>query len=243
MTARSIEAVLARAAVDDATLTREERAALSVQGYIVLRGVLDEESCAGLRDTFERKYLPGDQWPIPRGHGTRHALLDHEDDVRLACLSPRILAAVFQILGRRFFLSTVQGRDPKPGHGKQSLHRDWVAPEGPAPNVVALAFLDRFGPDNGATRVIPKSHRIPGGPDAFSGFDRHPEEVLISGAAGDVLVFDGYLAHSGTRNVSGAPRRNLQIDYRAHELHAGHVETRDLSAASPDIRYLLGQDV
>ena len=243
MTIASIEDALAVAGVTDATLTAAERADLDVLGYVMLRGVLDGPRCAGLLETFERKYLPGDQWPAPRESGTRHALLDHEADVRRACLAPRVLAAVHHVLRRRFYLATVQGRDPGPGGGYQHLHRDWVAPAGPAPQVMAIVFLEPFGAANGATRIVPGHHRLAGGADAYQRFgERHPEQVVVAGGAGDVLVLDGYLPHSGTRNQSGAPRRSLQMVFCAIELHARHTETRDLAGEPPAIRYLLGQD-
>jgi ectoine hydroxylase-related dioxygenase (phytanoyl-CoA dioxygenase family) len=65
---------------------------------------------------------------------------------------------------------------------------------------------------------------------------------VVEGGAGDVLVFDGYLPHSGMRNVSGAPRRTLQMAFRAIELRARYAEKRDLAAEPPAIRYLLGHD-
>lgn len=243
MTIASIEDALARAGVTDAALTAAERDTMDTQGFAVLRGVLDGPRCAGLLETFERKYLPADQWPAPRESGTRHALLDHEPDVRGACLAPRLLAAVHHILRRRFYLATVQGRDPSPGGGYQHLHRDWVAPAGPAPQVMAIAFLEPFGAANGTTRVVPGHHLLAGGANAYQHFgEHHPEQVAVEGGAGDVLVLDGYLPHSGTRNQSGAPRRSLQMVFRTIEWHARHVETRDLAAELPQIRYLLGQD-
>ncbi len=243
MTPASIEDALASAGVTEASLTAAERANLDAQGFAVLRGVFDAGRCAALLETFERKYLPGDKWPAPREYGTRHALLDHERDVRRACLEPRLLAAVHHMLRRRFYLATVQGREPGPGEGYQPLHRDWVAPAGPSPQVMAVAFLEPFGAHNGATRLLAGHHRFAGGADAYRHFgEHHPEQVVVDGGAGDILVFDGYLPHSGTRNQSGAPRRSLQMVFCAIELHARHAETRDLAGEPPAIRYLLGQD-
>ena len=243
MNIRSIEEALARTGVTDATLTQGERAALDHDGYVLLRGVLDAEVCAGLRDTFERTYLPSDRWPAPRGWGTRHAMLDNEPDVWRAALQPRLLACAFHLLRRRFFLFEVQGRDPRPGLGAQALHRDWIEPQGPAPMVIALAYLDPFGAANGATRVLPGSHLLAGGPDVFAHLDVHPDEVVVEGEAGDVLVCDGYLVHSATLNASGAHRRNLQISFCAVGAKDSPVPPRDIAGASPETRYLLGAEL
>jgi hypothetical protein len=232
----AFEALLARRGV--AALSEEERAALNVDGYIVLRGVHDEAECEGLRTLFERTYLPSDQWPAPRSAGVRHAMLDNEPQSWEAALKPRILACAQHFLRRPFYLFDVQGRDPRPGKGAQALHRDWVAPAEASPMVIALAFFDPFGPANGATRVVPGSHRMEGGPDIFAHMEHHPQEVTIEGAPGDVLVCDGHLVHSATANVSGAHRRNLQISFYARDV--GQAPTRDCGGASDDLRTLLG---
>jgi ectoine hydroxylase-related dioxygenase (phytanoyl-CoA dioxygenase family) len=242
VTVGSIAEALERAGVTAATLTSRERAALDIEGYVVLRGVLDAECCAGLRDTFERTYLPGNQWPAPREHGTRHAMLDLEPDAQRACFEPRVLAAVFHLLRRRFFLYTVEGRDPLVGYGHQSLHRDWTSLAPPAPIVTMLGFIDDFGAANGATRVIPGTHLLDGGPDIYGSLPHHPDEIVVEGRAGDILIFDGYLAHSATRNTGGAPRRTLQANFRGHEEIGVEFKVRDLSAADPVTRYLFGLD-
>jgi ectoine hydroxylase-related dioxygenase (phytanoyl-CoA dioxygenase family) len=240
VTARAIEEALA---ADERTLTPQQRAALDDDGYVVLRGVMDAAQCAALLETFERKFLPRDQWPAPREHGTRHAMLDGEADVRHACLLPPILAAVFHVLRQRFFLAGVQGRDPSRDGGYQHLHRDWVAPAGPAPIAIVLSFLEPFGAANGATRVVPGSHRLAGGADTYAKYGEHcPGQVVVDGGAGDVLILDGYLAHSGTRNVSGVPRRCLQMTFQAFDMHASHSETRGPGVEAPLTRYLLGEN-
>ena len=243
MTIVSFEAVLAQMGVGPASLPTADGDALDRDGFAILRNVFEAAQCAVLRDTFERRYMPGEAWPFPRGRGARHSLLWQEEVVWRACLHPRILAAVHHILRRRFYLASVEGRDPRAGEGYQTLHRDWIAPQGPAPMVVALAFLDPFGPDNGATRLLPGTHLTGGGPDIFAaaGAD-HPDQIVLQGVAGDVLVFDGYLAHAGTRNVSGAPRRNLQISFLGIEEPGNQTTIRNVAAAPPGLRYMLGRD-
>ncbi len=236
MSGAAFEALLARRGV--AALGEAERIALDVDGYIVLRGVHDAAECEGLRTLFERTYLPSDQWPAPRSASVRHAMLDNEPEAWEAALKPRILACAHHLLRRPFFLFDVQGRDPRAGKGAQALHRDWVAPAGPAPMVIVLAFCDPFGAANGATRIVPGSHRMEGDADVFAHMEHHPDEVTIEGAAGDVLVCDGYLVHSATENRSGASRRNLQISFYANE--AGQAPKRDCSGAPDDLRTLLG---
>jgi ectoine hydroxylase-related dioxygenase (phytanoyl-CoA dioxygenase family) len=78
-------------------------------------------------------------------------------------------------------------------------------------------MLDAFTARNGATRVVPGSHRA-SGPLQKSIRDpaaNHPRQELVTAPAGSVLVFNGHLWHSGTRNESDGPRRALQLQYVA----------------------------
>jgi len=75
--------------------------------------------------------------------------------------------------------------------------------------VAALVFLDAYGPDNGATRVIPR-HRDPG--DLERG-EAESLSLIIAGEAGDILVFDADLPHGATCNLSGARRRSLLLSF------------------------------
>lgn len=238
----SIEDAL-RAAGASGVLDSDLAKALDDNGYVVLRGAIPADRIEALRDTFERTYLAPELWPQPREHGTRHAMLDEESDVHAVCLLPLVLHCVYHILGRRFFLGNVQGRDPLPGGGYQALHRDWLTPEQPMPYVTGLAFLDPFGPQNGATRIIPGSHCI----DDDSAFTAptltHPQEVILEGDPGDFLLFNGRLVHSGTRNAGGATRRALQLDFRAWHVADTIQPERDYARMPPLTRYFLGEDL
>jgi ectoine hydroxylase-related dioxygenase (phytanoyl-CoA dioxygenase family) len=239
----SFEAALAEAGVTDATLPDDARRSLDEQGYVVLRGAIPRDVLDDLRERFEAQILAHDRWPAPREHDTRHAALNADAAVRRICLSPPLLAAVARCLQRRFFLADVQGRDPRPGGGYQALHRDWPHDGLGHRMAVILAFLDPFGADNGATRLVPATHDMDGEMNDHAHFgDRHPDQVIVEGEAGDALVFQGRLVHSGMPNRSGAPRRTLQIDYRSITARDTHRETRDFSAVTPLDRYFMGAE-
>ncbi len=186
--------------------------------------------------------LAADKWPAPREHGTRHAMLDNDEATRRVCLSPLVLAAVAHGFDSRFFLKEVQGRDPWPGGGYQPLHRDWPN-DGSGPRmIVGLGFLDQYDAANGATRLIPGTQNEPGEMNDYARFPTHPREIVVAGEPGDILIFHGRLVHSGLRNVSGAPRRTLQICWQRHSTIGEFREKRDLSAVPPLDRYFMGAD-
>ncbi|HEX4331012.1 MAG TPA: phytanoyl-CoA dioxygenase family protein [Usitatibacter sp.] len=208
-----------------------DRDQLHRDGHALLRGAIPAEWLEPLRATFDAGAKPSDQWPVPRQASWRHALVDLDSKVQAVCRLPEMLAVVGELIGERFFLSQVEGREPMPGGGHQALHRDLSA-RWPGDTVSALAFLDDYGTHNGATRIIPGSHRPAQGEPLD--FNDESRAVQLSGSAGDILVFDADLAHAAGRNASGARRRSFLIGYRNELLYASHLETAKLRSIRMD---------
>ncbi|WP_430309491.1 phytanoyl-CoA dioxygenase family protein [Pseudomonas sp. PONIH3] len=201
-------------------------------GYALLRQAIPTQWLDELRRLFEAGVKPSEDWPVPRARDWRHAQLDGAAAVQAVCRLPQVLAAVGALIGERFFLYQVEGRAPVAGGGHQRLHRDLSA-QRPGDTVGVMVYLDDYGPDNGATRIVPCSHRP--APDAPP-FDFSDEScsVQLSGRAGDALVFDVDLVHAGSLNASGAPRRALLIGYAADPLYAVFEETAHLRGVQMD---------
>jgi len=107
-------------------------------------------------------------------------------------------------------------------------------------------MLDDFTPENGATRIVPGSHRwrrLPR-PDFF---DRHPEERLVLGNAGDVVVMNAHMWHGGTANRTAVPRRAMHVYYTRFDQPQQQYQKRWVSAEvqsrlSPEARRILALD-
>lgn len=187
-------------------LAADQAAALMRDGYLLLRGAVPAAWRDTLRAVFDAGVGNGEQWSAPRGLGWRHALVDLDPTVQRTCRLPLLLAAAAEMLAGPFFLAQVEGREPLPGGGHQPLHRDGAGTKA----VSALVFLDVYGPDNGATRLVPR-HLDRGEPDETSA-------LIAAGEAGDVLVFGADLLHGATCNRSGARRRSLLLNFM-QEMH------------------------
>ena len=199
---------------------------LQHDGYALLRQAIPSAWLDGLRATFDTHAKPSDQWPVPRGPGWRHALLDLDPTVQAVCRLPEVLAVVGQLINERFFIAQVEGREPLAGGGHQTLHRD-LSENRPGDSAIALAYFDDYGADNGATRIVPASHRLAPGEPPFD-FNDESRSVQLSGQAGDILVFDADLVHAACRNPTGARRRTILIGYFAEPRYESHLKTAHL---------------
>ncbi|WP_192553573.1 phytanoyl-CoA dioxygenase family protein [Pseudomonas sp. IzPS59] len=196
---------------------------LHQNGYALLRQAIPAAWLSGLRNTFDAGVKPSSEWPVPRGIDWRHSLLDTDPTVQAVCRLPPLLAVAGELIGERFFLSQVEGREPLAGGGHQQLHRDLSA-QRPGDTAVALVYLDDYGPENGATRIVPGSHRPALGEPPFD-FTDESRSVQLTGNASDILIFDADLIHAGSLNATGARRRTLLITYFSETLYASHSET------------------
>lgn len=202
-----------------------DTARLLRDGYTVLRGAIAPDRLDAMRAAFDANVQPSHAWPVPRGPGWRHAMVDLDPGVRAVCRLPALVRAAAVLIGERFFLAQVEGREPLAGDGHQGLHRD-LSDQRPGDTVNALAFLDDYGPHNGATRLVPGTHRDPGTPPARDADEARA--IQLQGRAGDILVFDADLLHAATHHPGDARRRSLLIGYFAASRHAAHLETARL---------------
>ncbi len=244
----SVEEILRECGVTQTSLSKREAESLDHDGYVVMTGVIDAAWLARLRAAFESGAAANDHKPVVKESGTRHIdNLVNKEAFDAVYTHPRVLAAAHHVLGCPFRLGQLHGRDPLPGYGQQGLHADWTARSKGEPYhiVTAIWMLDDFTESNGATRLVPGTHRLLSPPSkSFADpASRHAEQKIIVGAAGSVLVFNGHLWHSGTRNESSHSRRALQCAFVGkHEFRFPSLKVDNLDRLSPAARYILGDE-
>jgi ectoine hydroxylase-related dioxygenase (phytanoyl-CoA dioxygenase family) len=115
----------------------------------------------------------------------------------------------------------------------------------PDPPVVCNTMwaLTDFTADNGATRVVPGSHR---GPKPQYGGEY--ESVPAVMPKGSVLVWHGRLWHGGGANATGADRVGIAMNYcagwvRQQENQQLGVDAATVATFGPRLRRLVGYGV
>ena len=203
-------------------LSESERETLDRDGFLAIPGVLSAEQIEAIRTRLDLLIEEGDEAgkEVHQEAGTeRLANLVNKGKVfEVFFTHPKVLAAITHVLGGDLKLSSLNARFAKPGEGLQGLHADWGRLDVPGNFQVcnSIWLLDDFTPDNGATRVVPGSHlfgtRLPGD-DMADVSQPHPDEVLIQGPAGTVVVFDSHTWHGGTLNRTADRRRAVHSYY------------------------------
>lgn len=110
-----------------------------------------------------------------------------------------------------YYLYNISARCPLKGFPGQQLHGDSNLP-GINYCIVAnvLWALDEFTLENGATRVVPRSHKIRQFP--LDGV-RHPDEIRLTAPQGSAIIFNANLWHGGAENTTDSSRWALALGY------------------------------
>jgi ectoine hydroxylase-related dioxygenase (phytanoyl-CoA dioxygenase family) len=249
----NIQDALTELGVRDDTLTREEKAKLDADGYLVLSNILSTEQLATMRQRLAQLLAIEGENAGKEVHqeagADRLSDLINKDPVFDVCFThPRVLAAMKHVLGGEFKLSSLNFRAALPGSGLQDLHADWGSAVAPGDYYVcnSIWLLDDFTENNGATRVVPGTHRSGNRPgdEMSKPSDTHPNEIRLIAPAGTVGVFNSHLWHGGTLNTTDAPRRAMHSYFcrrdQQQQLDQRHyVRPETLARLSPAARYIL----
>lgn len=179
--------------------------------------------------------------------GTGRAMLAYDETFLGLATAPRLLALIERVLGSYFVLSQQNAIVLTPGapQGQARYHRDlpyqhFVSSRPLAIN--ALFCVDPFTAENGATTVIPASHKYELFPaDAVI----RRAEKTVEAAAGAFIVLDAMVFHRAGENRSGALRRAVNhvfvLPFLRQQIDLPTL-LGDKYARDPALRQLLGYD-
>jgi ectoine hydroxylase-related dioxygenase (phytanoyl-CoA dioxygenase family) len=202
--------------------------ALREQGGIIVEDVLDAALLARFNAELDpllanakpnRTFLnPGLDWFF--GARTRHVTAVASKSATFArdvLCHPVYMGVCDAILGpscARYQLNLAHVLDRGPGAEQQYIHRDelvWVHVPRPHPElqVASVIALVDFTADNGATRVVPGSHRWD-----WERMAREEELVAAEMPAGSAVIYLGSTLHGGGANTTADQwRRGMHLSY------------------------------
>jgi ectoine hydroxylase-related dioxygenase (phytanoyl-CoA dioxygenase family) len=222
------------------------------QGYTIVEDAIEPDLIEALNAALAR--LEGELGAGPaanpfEGHATvrLYNLLARGEPFEQAPVHPAVLPIVEGVLDAGCLISSLSSIAIDPGESAQPIHADdMVIPlEKPHAPIVCNSMwaLTDFTAANGATRLVPGSHRRQS-PEYGGAYDTIPAEM----AKGSVLIWDGALWHGGGANATRARRTGIAMNYCAGFIRQQENQQLGIPPAvvrqfSPRLQELIGYGV
>lgn len=191
------------------------------KGYVILKQVIEPDFIAALRDDLARlekelEVEPGNNSFEGRKTVRIYNLLVRGELYERIPVHPKVLPLVERVLDYGCLVSSMSSiaicKDERP----QPIHADdqlipIARPHVPLVCNTMWAITD-FTDENGATRIVPGSHKDPKAP-AYG--DKEIDTIPAEMSAGSVMVYNGSLWHGGGRNQTDERRIGIAMNYCA----------------------------
>lgn len=230
------------------------KAELDEQGYCLVPEALAPEPLQELRDTLIRvaaeEIANGTDYVYENGSNQRvWVLLNKGRCFETLAQNAIALELVEHLLGPGFLLSNINANIAGPGGRPMFLHSDTDYVPSPFPEYALVTnvmwFLDEFTDENGATRIVPMSHKLRHNPD----YTKRYETIAVTGPPGAAMVFHGGLWHQTGANRTADQKRHGILTYycrpfmRQQENFFKSLDDAVLARATPRLRQLLGYEM
>jgi Phytanoyl-CoA dioxygenase (PhyH) len=232
----------------EGAVTEADLEALDRDGYVIWNNLLSTDQCTQIREVV-RPWL---------GHTGRNSFEGRRTQRIYSVLSrtrvcdrlvdhARILAVLDRLLMPNYLLSALQAINIQPGETAQLAHHDdgfYPIPRPRAPLAAATIWaIDDFTADNGATVLVPGSHRW-----GKRRPDPNDHALPVVMPAGSCVFFVGTLWHGGGANNTTHERLAITAQYCQPWLRPMEAFTlsvsRDIArTVSDDIRRMLGYSI
>jgi ectoine hydroxylase-related dioxygenase (phytanoyl-CoA dioxygenase family) len=195
--------------------------AIELEGYCVVPNAVEPFLIDAIRerlDTYESSGLLEVSKNDFEGFHTARLfnLLKHDKIFEQIPIHENLLAIGEGVFDEGLLLSSISALVIRPGETAQPIHADTqllnlARPHVPISLTCMLAISD-YTADNGATRLVPRSHLRPEAPKYGSEAE---DAVSIEFASGSALLFDSQVWHGGSANHSAESRVGLAMAYCA----------------------------
>jgi len=191
------------------------------RGYTLLENVIGEDLLDSLSEALLR--IERDQGIVPssndfEGHQTVriYNLLAYGAPFSKIPIHPALLSVVEGVLDDGCLISSLSSISIGSGEKPQPIHADdqMIALARPHAAVVCNSMwaITDFTEANGATRIVPRSHKNPRWPEYG---DQEIESIPAEMKRGSILVWNGSLWHGGGANQTNERRVGIAMNYCA----------------------------
>lgn len=190
------------------------------EGYTIVEGAIEADLVAALCTDLAR--LEDELGIVPATNffeGARtvriYNLLSHGENFQRVPVHPSVLPICEGVLDPGLLVSSLSSIAIGPGETPQPIHADDQIIPLPKPHPATVCntmwALTDFTESNGATRIVPRSHRAGSSPDLLRAYPSVAAEM----PKGSVLVWHGSLWHGGGANTTGERRIGIAMNYCA----------------------------
>ena len=255
---QKMEQALSDLGVTPDLLTEDERKFLDAQGYLIIRDVLSPDQLKAFTSRLDElvKLESEEEGNIvhqEKGSRMLENLIDKDPMFEVCITQPKVLAAIAHVLQKDFKHSSLNSREALPGDGLQRLHQDYgkLLKPGEWGRVAcnSIWLIDDFNKTNGATRIVPGSHRNEKAPkDVMEDtYAMYPEQIQLIAPTGTVVVINAHLWHGGSKNESKASRHAMhcyfcQREDKQQTNQREHLRPETVNRLSSTLRWILDVD-
>ena len=200
---------------------------LEIDGWCVVEGVIPEDKVGTVRVEAEAATTAKGVSKTYQGLHSARGILTAIPSFLPYLADEHVLGVAERWFGPHVRISFTNTLVTAPGNERGGLHADWPynqekAAHIPAPysdfpvQLSTLWMLSDFTVDNGATWIVPGSHRTVDNPTGALPVDRftpYPTEMPATGSAGSVLIFDSRLWHATATNHGDGLRVGMVVRY------------------------------
>jgi ectoine hydroxylase-related dioxygenase (phytanoyl-CoA dioxygenase family) len=195
-------------------------ARIARDGYTIVERAVDPRLLDALRADLER--IEAAEGIVPANNmfeGSRtvriYNLLARGSIYQAIPVHDSVLPIVEGVLDRGCLVSSLSSIAIDPGEVAQPLHADdqLIPLPRPHPPIICNTMwaVTDFTSDNGATRLVPGSHKR----DRAPALGETSDTLAAAMARGSVLIYDGSLWHQGGANVTTGRRVGIAMNYCA----------------------------
>lgn len=216
------------------------------RGFSVIPDVLKAEDLDFLRANMDAVYASydpeKDTFGRVEGYNFVANLVNKHLFFHTLFLRPPVYDIAKHFLGDDCILASMNSLEPLKGQGNQGLHREAPTSLTVVSAMNSMWVVDGMDRSNGATRVLPGSHKADIKADADE-----TGVIQAEAPAGAVVLINAALVHGASANHSGARRRILHVYYtrrenRQHTDFGKYLSEETKAALSPLSRRVLKLD-